>query len=172
MYDHEQYGYHSAFKHWHGGHRAKRGDMKSIILRLLKEQPMHGYEIISKLEDKSHGMWRPSAGSIYPNLQLLEEQDLVTSKEENGKKIYALTTKGEESAKVAEAAHKNHHAPWEENEKYGESYREIKHTIFDIMGILKQLATQDSDKVVEKIKTILDETKEKLANLVDSKKDE
>jgi len=171
MYDHEHYGSYSAFRHWHGGHRAKRGDMKSIILRLLKEQPMHGYEIISKLEDKSHGLWRPSAGSVYPNLQLLEEQELVTSKMENGKKVYALTAKGEESATAAEAAHQNHHAPWEENKEFAESYREIKHTIFDIMGLLKQLAAQDSEKIVEKVKTILDETKAKLANLVDSNKD-
>ena len=75
MYDMD-YGF-MGFKGWRGS-RARRGDMVPIILRALLEKPMHGYEIISELEEKSFGYWWPSAGSIYPNLQLLEEQGFVT----------------------------------------------------------------------------------------------
>src|ERR1700745_1834563 len=91
---------------WHGhmfrgwyGYQAKRGDMSPILLRVLAEKPMHGYEIIRELEKKSHGFWRPSPGSVYPTLQLLEEQDLVTSRDEGGKKVYTLTDAGSEEAK-------------------------------------------------------------------------
>ena len=49
-----------------GGHRAKRGDVRSAILTLLGEKPMHCYEMIQHLEDRTGGRWRPSAGSIYP----------------------------------------------------------------------------------------------------------
>ena len=164
MYDHNHYG---GFRGWHGGHRTRRGDMKPTILRILQEKPMHGYEIITKLEEKSHGMWRPSAGSIYPNLQLFEEQDLVTSKLENGKRTYALTDKGQEQAEKAEAEHK---ARWEENGDNFKNFKEIKFIIFEIMDILKQLASQNSDNTNEKVKKILTDNKEKLASLIDSNK--
>ncbi len=59
------------------GHRARRGDVRSAILTLLGEKPMHGYEMIQELEDRTGGRWRPSAGSIYPTLQLLEDEGLV-----------------------------------------------------------------------------------------------
>jgi len=75
--------------------------IEPAILELLLEKPMHGYEIISTLEEKSHGMWRPSAGSIYPTLQLLEEKDLVTSETKNGKKVYTITKQGKGAAQAA-----------------------------------------------------------------------
>ena len=69
------------------------------ILRLLVEKPMHGYEIISTLEEKTHGLWRPSAGVVYPTLQLLEDQALVASQEQSGKRVYALTETGRAQAR-------------------------------------------------------------------------
>lgn len=85
-----------------GGFRARRGMIEPAILQVLLESPMHGYEIITKIEEQSHGMWRPSAGSVYPTLQLLEEKDLVTVEIVGGKKVYTLTDSGKESAKMAE----------------------------------------------------------------------
>ncbi len=84
-----------------GGFRARRGMIEPAILELLLEKPMHGYEVISQLEEKSNGMWRPSAGSIYPTLQLLEEKELVESSEKDGKKVYTLTDKGRGAAELA-----------------------------------------------------------------------
>lgn len=104
-------------REWHreakwGFMQARRGDMRPILLRVLKARPMHGYEIIRHLEEKSHGMWRPSPGSVYPTLQLLEEEDLVRSTEEGGKKVYELTVKGK---KEAEAAFEG--GPWMHHDK-------------------------------------------------------
>jgi len=82
------------------GFRASRGMMEPAILDALSEKPMHGYEIISHLEEKSHGMWRPSAGSIYPTLQLLEEKELVEHVEQSGKKTYQLTHEGKVEAEA------------------------------------------------------------------------
>jgi DNA-binding PadR family transcriptional regulator len=70
------------------------GDITPNVLRALKEKPMHGYELIQHLERKSHGMWRPSPGSIYPILQSLVDQDLVKCEEKSGKKVYELTKEG------------------------------------------------------------------------------
>ncbi len=71
------------------------GDVKFVILRLLKEKPRHGYEVIKALEEKTGGWYTPSAGTVYPTLQLLEDQGLVRIVEEDGKKVYHITPEGE-----------------------------------------------------------------------------
>jgi DNA-binding PadR family transcriptional regulator len=82
-----------------GSFRAGRGMIEPTILSILLHKSMHGYEIISTIEENSHGMWRPSAGSIYPTLQLLEEKGLLSSQEKDGKKVYTLTDEGLKAAK-------------------------------------------------------------------------
>ena len=80
---------------WMGpGPRARRGDVRIAVLALLAEGPMHGYQIITELESRSGGVWRPSPGSVYPTLQLLEDEDLVTSQEVGGKRVYSITDAG------------------------------------------------------------------------------
>jgi DNA-binding PadR family transcriptional regulator len=69
--------------------------MRLVILRLIREKPRHGYEIMKALEERLHGCYTPSAGSVYPTLQLLEDQGYVRIVEENGKKIYHVTAEGE-----------------------------------------------------------------------------
>ena len=71
------------------------GEVKFVILRLLREKPRHGYEIIKSLEDSLHGWYTPSPGTIYPTLQLLEDQGLVRGVETDGRRIYHLTPEGE-----------------------------------------------------------------------------
>jgi len=75
----------------------ERGDLKYVILRLLAEKPMHGYEVMQALERESGGLYSPSAGSVYPALQLLADQGLVTSREEDdGRRVYRITDAGRE----------------------------------------------------------------------------
>jgi DNA-binding PadR family transcriptional regulator len=71
-----------------------RGDLKFVILRLLQSKPMHGYEVMRALEEESGGCYRASAGSVYPTLQMLEDQGFVTSAEVGGKKVYSITDAG------------------------------------------------------------------------------
>ena len=77
-----------------GGSRARRGDVRAAVLALLAEQPMHGYEMIKEIEERSGGYWRPSAGSIYPTLQLLEDEGLIAGTESEGKRRFELTDEG------------------------------------------------------------------------------
>ena len=83
--------------HRHGSHRggrgarARRGDVRAAVLALLNDQPMHGYEMITEIEERSGGYWRPSAGSIYPTLQLLEDEGLIVGEESDGKRRFTLT---------------------------------------------------------------------------------
>src|SRR5947209_12156208 len=71
-----------------------RGDVKFALLELVQERPMHGYEMMKALEEKSGGFYTPSAGSIYPTLQMLEDRGFVTAKEAEGKKVYSITDAG------------------------------------------------------------------------------
>lgn len=89
-------------RHFYRGPRARRwgrwfepGEMRLVILRLIREKPMHGYEIIKALEERFHGCYTPSAGSVYPTLQMLEDQGYVRIVEEGGKKVYHITPEGE-----------------------------------------------------------------------------
>jgi DNA-binding PadR family transcriptional regulator len=77
------------------GHRFfGRGDVKFALLELLQERPMHGYEMMKALEERSGGFYVPSAGTIYPTLQMLEDRGLVISQEVNGKRVYSITDAG------------------------------------------------------------------------------
>ena len=88
---------------WPEGSRGRRrrqqvfesGEVKYIILRLLKEKPRHGYEIIKELEERMGGCYTPSPGTIYPTLQLLEDQGYVRAVEAEGKRVYHITPEGE-----------------------------------------------------------------------------
>lgn len=71
-----------------------RGDLKYVILGLLKTKPMHGYEVMRALEEESGGWYKASAGSVYPTLQMLEDQGFVSAQVEDGKKVYSITDAG------------------------------------------------------------------------------
>jgi DNA-binding PadR family transcriptional regulator len=72
----------------------RRGDLKYVILHLVKDQPRHGYDIIRALEEYSHGLYTPSPGVVYPTLQLLEEMGHIAGEQQDGKKVYSITQDG------------------------------------------------------------------------------
>jgi DNA-binding PadR family transcriptional regulator len=118
-----------------GGMRARRGDVRTAVLRLLSESPMHGYQMIQELSTRSGGAWTPSAGSVYPTLQLLADEGLIVAEETAGKKVFSLTEAG--VAAVAQTA--DQPAPWEEaaqgdspNGAYRESVAKLMHAVFQI----------------------------------------
>ncbi len=91
------------------GGRSRRGDVRLAVLSLLAERPMHGYEMMQELADRTKGLWRPSPGSLYPALQLLEDQGFVLSETSEGRRQYTLTDQGR--AELANGPKKS--APWE-----------------------------------------------------------
>jgi DNA-binding PadR family transcriptional regulator len=70
------------------------GDMKYVILKLLRDKPRHGYEVMKELEEQLRGCYSPSPGTVYPTLQWLEDEGLVVAKEVAGKKVYEITDAG------------------------------------------------------------------------------
>lgn len=71
-----------------------KGDLKYVILDLIKDKPRYGYEIIRALEERSHGFYTPSPGVVYPTLQMLEEMGYASATERDGKKVYTITEEG------------------------------------------------------------------------------
>src|SRR6188472_2035139 len=80
---------------WRSGCMFEQGDLRYVVLRLLEEKPRHGYEIIKALEERFGGWYSPSPGTVYPTLQLLEDQGFVRVVETDGRKTYHITAEGE-----------------------------------------------------------------------------
>ena len=76
------------------GPRMERGDLRYVILDLLKDQPSYGYELIQALEERFHGFYSPSAGTVYPTLQWLQDLGYVSVAEQDGRKMYTITDEG------------------------------------------------------------------------------
>ncbi|MFC9973460.1 PadR family transcriptional regulator [Spirillospora sp. NPDC127200] len=123
-----------------GRGRTKRGNVRAALLALLTERPMHGYEMIQELDERTGGVWRPSPGSVYPTLQMLEDEGLVTSAEQGGKRLFSLTETGTEEASRQETA------PWEEvTEAAGENVLRGREAVGQLMGALHQVMSVGSE---------------------------
>src|SRR4051812_49623272 len=79
-----------------GRGRAGRGDVRAAVLALLATEPMHGYQLMQAIADRSGGRWTPSPGAIYPTISQLEDEGLVTVTAEAGRKLVTLTDAGRE----------------------------------------------------------------------------
>ena len=93
------------------------GEVRLAILSLLSEGPKHGYQLMKELAERSGGLYRSSAGSVYPTLQQLEDEDLIRSDQQNGKRVYTITQAGlDQLAKDPDAVRRI----WERAEKWEE----------------------------------------------------
>ncbi|MDA5145191.1 MULTISPECIES: PadR family transcriptional regulator [Streptomyces] len=138
--------------------RARRGDVRASILALLKDRPMHGYEMIQEIAERSGGAWKPSPGSVYPTLQLLEDEGLIASESEGGKKLFALTDAGRT------AAEEGPEAPWEEASRGvdWEALNDIRQAGFGLMEAFGQVWKTGSKEQREKALAVIGDARKKL----------
>ncbi|MFC8090161.1 MULTISPECIES: PadR family transcriptional regulator [unclassified Streptomyces] len=138
--------------------RARRGDVRASILALLKDRPMHGYEMIQEIAERSGGAWKPSPGSVYPTLQLLEDEGLIVSESEGGKKLFSLTEAGREAAEAGPEA------PWEEASRGvdWEALGEIRQAGFGLMEAFGQVWKTGSKEQREKALTVINDARKRL----------
>ena len=147
-----------------GGQRARRGDIRTAVLRLLSEAPMHGYQIIQELSARSGGAWTPSAGSVYPTLQLLADEGLVTAEETAGKKVFSLT----DSGKAAAAETADQPAPWDEAAQNGSGVQGYREAAGRLMPVVFQIGkTGTADQVTRAIEILIDTRKKLYAILAE-----
>ena len=152
-------------RHYGSGHgfgrRAGRGDIRAAILSLLAEQPMHGYQIIQELSERTGGVWRPSPGSVYPTLQQLQDEDLVReTASDSGKRVYELTDAGREQASATAA-------PWtdvaEESDDALVALRDLAH---HVMAATRQVAHAGTASQVEAAQQVLRDARRSLYRLL------
>lgn len=135
------------------GGRGKRGDVRAAILKLLTERPMHGYEMIQEIGERSQQLWKPSPGSVYPTLQLLVDEGLLVATETDGsKKLFDLTDDGKAAAEKIETA------PWDEiTEGADPSAMNLRHAVGQLAGAVIQAShaanAEQQQRVIDIVNT-------------------
>jgi DNA-binding PadR family transcriptional regulator len=147
-----------------GGTRMGKGDVRTAVLTLLAEKPMHGYQIIQQIEERSGGSWKPSPGSVYPTLQLLADEGLIKAEEAGGRKTYSLTEEGRE---VADAAAEKS-APWEGSSTRESSGRAsaLPKAGIDLAQAVAQVGRSGSPEQVKQAIAVLDDARRKLFSIL------
>lgn len=147
-----------------GRGRGRRGDVRAAILLLLAERPMHGYEMIQQIAERSNGVWRPSPGSVYPTLQLLVDEDLIAAGKthgNNGKKLFELTEAGRAAAEKFETA------PWEEIAEGIEPGEVSLHSaVTQLWGAIAQSTYMTTDEQQERIVGILNNARREIYTIL------
>ena len=143
------------------GRRAGRGDIRAAILVLLAEEPMHGYQVIQELAERTGGVWRPSPGSVYPTLQQLEDEELVReTASDSGKRVYELTDAGREQAASTEA-------PWNAVAGEGEdALVGLRDLGFQVLAATRQVAHAGTTAQIEAAQSVLRDARRALYRLL------
>ena len=145
------------------GPRAGRGDIRAAILALLVEGPMHGYQIMGELSERTGGVWRPSPGSVYPTLQQLQDEALVSSVEtEDGRRTFELTEEGRRTAAEQETP-----APWEAVADETESAAvELRDLVFQVVAAARQVVHAGDASHVAQAKDVLRDARQRLYRIL------
>ncbi len=145
-----------------GRGRARRGDVRTAILLLLAEQPRNGYQLMQEIEQRSHGNWRPSPGSVYPALQQLEDEGLVLVEANSGGKTFHLTELGRSKAILGDGEE----LPWEQHTEHDEDAAEFHTLIRQVVLAASQVAQAGSATQVSEASKLLTEMRRKLYRLL------
>ena len=146
------------------GRKARRGDIRTAALLLLADEPRNGYQIMQEVEERSGGVWRPSPGSVYPALAQLEDEGLIKTETEDGRKLFAITDAGR---KVLEERGEDRPAPWEQaGGDLGDQYRELGHMMRQAAMAFGQVMRTGSPEQIAKAREVLDRTRRDLYGIL------
>jgi DNA-binding PadR family transcriptional regulator len=148
-----------------GEGRRQRGDIRTALLALLAEEAGHGYDLISRLDERSGGEWRPSPGSVYPTLQMLEDEGFARSTENEGKRVYEITDEGRvEAERRIEAAGG---PPWERRGRGAAAgVGELREAVGQLGFAAKQVAASGRDDQVEAAAVIVNDARKAIYRLL------
>jgi DNA-binding PadR family transcriptional regulator len=146
------------------GRKARRGDIRTAALLLLAEEPRNGYQIMQEVEERSDGVWRPSPGSVYPALAQLEDEGLIRTETDDGRKLLQITDAGR---KVLQERGEDRPAPWEEAAgDLGDQYRDLARTMHQAAGAFAQVMRTGSPDQIAKAREVLDRTRRDLYGIL------
>ncbi|MDB4950553.1 MAG: lstR [Gemmatimonadetes bacterium] len=160
-----------------GGPRFRRGDIKFVLLELIADKPRHGYDIIKELEARHEGFYKPSPGTVYPTLQMLEEGGYLTSDTVDGKRVYTITDAGrklleertEKDAGEAEEGGPGGFAGFGFGPFPRGGHRhlgELRDGVRDLMGAVMQAARHGSPEKTEKVREALERARREIYALL------
>lgn len=154
-----------AFESFSEQQRMRRGDVKYALLSALLKRPMHGYDIMQELEEASGGRYRPSPGSVYPTLQMLEDGGFVTSQILDGKRVYEITDAGRKL--LGERPRDD-----AEGERPGDDWRadwdEMRNTARKFGEAVRQGFTTFDPQTREKIRKVIDNASREIYTILAS----
>ncbi len=152
----------------------ERGDLKYVILDLIKDQPRHGYDIIRELEGRFGGFYTPSAGAVYPVLQMLEDMGAVTSSEQDGRKVYTITDEGRrilaERSDTVDAIH-DRVRDWFHSQS-GAEVREVMREVAELGATLAWIGGREGRRLwndpirLRRIRDLLARTRDELRDIL------
>lgn len=145
------------------GRGRARGDVRAAILLLLDERPRHGYELIQEITDRSAGAWTPSPGSIYPTLQALEDEGLVTIERVEGRRTASLTPDG--VAHVAEHRERLG-TPWQSPESHAGPGLALRREVMALKDAVGQVARVGTPEQHTAATTVLASARKELYRLL------
>ena len=149
----------------------ERGDIKYVILDLLSEKPRHGYEIMKELESRFCGFYSPSAGTVYPTLQMMEELGWVKPTEQDGKKIYEITETGLAELKTQK---EKVGSIWDKTEDWRSFRMDDLNDLFEDLADLKKFVRMKmharglSGEKLKRIRKIISRAKEEIMEVLKS----
>jgi DNA-binding PadR family transcriptional regulator len=142
----------------------RRGDVRAALLVLLDEEPRNGYGLIQEIERRSDGAWRPSPGSVYPALSLLEDEGLVKAEPVDGGKEFTLTETG---VKHVEENREKLGEPWANlGDKADGPLNELRHQIKPLIGAVGQIMSVGSEADQKRASEILADARRKLYGIL------
>jgi DNA-binding PadR family transcriptional regulator len=142
------------------GARAPRGEVRAAILALLGERPMHGYQIIHEIDERSGGDWKPSAGSVYPTLQLLADEGLIVAEETDGRKVWSLTDSGRAAAGVDPSD------PWAAPRSSGDRRTALPRAGVELARATAQIGRTGTSAQVDEAVAVLDEARRRIYSIL------
>ncbi len=168
---HRRHGRHRRRRHWRPGRFFGPGEVRLALLSLLADRPQHGYELMKQLEERSGGMYRASAGTVYPTLAQLQDEGLILSESEDGKRIYRLSDAGREELEESSEAVDD---IWQRAEQWGDwgeafdpEVAELVRPALRLLRTVVRVASRrgDDPEVIEKVREILDQAREEIGEL-------
>jgi len=144
------------------GRRARRGDIRTAALLLLAEEPRNGYQIMQEVQERSGGVWSPSPGSVYPALQQLEDEGLIRTQEDDGRKLFAITDTGRA---LLEERGAERPAPWEQTGGAAGAH-ELGKLIREVASAFAQVMRTGSEAQIGKAGTVLAGTRRELYRIL------
>ena len=129
----------------------------------LADEPGHGYEVMQRLEERSGGTWRPSPGSVYPTLQQLQDEGLVTSTERDGKRFFEITEAGR--TELAERTKVAGPAPWADDNAWS-VFAQLREGAVGIMQASRQIAKSGNEAQIQRAVEIVRDARKRLYQLL------